>query len=135
MTFAEKLRRARTTKGLSQAALAEKTGISHRTIQNYELGAHMPKKRDTYTRLAKALGVAEEDFLDENAEFVLSAASRYGSAGADEAWDLVNRFRGLAAGGEIPEADLDKVMRAIQDAYWDAKELKNRNVRGGGPDE
>ena len=44
MTLAEKLKNARAAKHLSQRALAEATGLSLRTIQNYELGARLPKK-------------------------------------------------------------------------------------------
>lgn len=126
MTFAEKLRTARTARGLSQAALAKATGISLRTIQNYELDARMPKSRDTYARLAEALGVEEKAFLDENTSFVLSANEKYGSRGVKQAWDLVSDFRGLAAGGEIASEDLDEIMRAIQEAYWDAKQINRK---------
>ena len=47
MTLAEKLKNARAAKHLSQRALAEATGLSLRTIQNYELGARLPKRRET----------------------------------------------------------------------------------------
>ena len=126
MTFGEKLRTARQSKGLTQAALAKETGISLRTIQNYELDARMPGRRGTYARLAAALGVDEQVFRDDNMDFILAASARYGSRGLEQAWGLVRDFRGLAAGGEIGEEDLDEVMRAIQDAYWDAKELNRK---------
>ena len=59
MTLAEKLKNARAAKHLSQRALAEATGLSLRTIQNYELGARLPKQRETYALLARALDVEE----------------------------------------------------------------------------
>jgi hypothetical protein len=34
-------------------------------------------------------------------------------------------FRGIFAGGNIADEDLDVMMRALQDAYWIAKE-KNK---------
>lgn len=128
MTFGEKLRTARQSKGLTQAALAKETGISLRTIQNYELDARMPRRRGTYARLAAALGVDEQVFRDDNMDFILAASARYGSRGLEQAWSLVRDFRGLAAGGEIGEEDLDEVMRAIQDAYWDAKQINRKYV-------
>ena len=72
MDFAEKLKNARTARRLSQSDLAKAAGISLRTIQNYELGSRLPKKRGTYTKLAEVLGVDEAALLDENASFVLT---------------------------------------------------------------
>ncbi len=137
MTFAEKLRKARIAKGLSQQALAKATGISLRTIQNYELEARMPKKNETYAKLAQVLGVDEKDFHDDNTAFVLAANVKYGSRGVRQAWDLVSDFRGLAAGGEIAGEDLDEIMRAIQEAYWDAKCINRKytNKRYSAPEE
>ena len=88
MNFSEKIRNARLAKGLSQDDLAKAAGISLRTVQNYELGARLPKKKDTYTSLAKALGIHEEVLLDENASFVIRANEQYGSRGARQAWDM-----------------------------------------------
>ena len=82
MTLAEKLKNARAAKHLSQRALAEATGLSLRTIQNYELGARLPKQRETYALLAKALDVEERILLDDTTDFVLRANEQYGSRGA-----------------------------------------------------
>ena len=102
--------------------------ISLRTIQNYESGARMPKSRDTYTKLSEALGVDEKVLMDENAEFVLRANEQYGGRGARQAWDLVADFKVLAAGGEIEEEDMDEIMRAMQEAYWEAKKNNRKYV-------
>ncbi|MBQ9663910.1 MAG: helix-turn-helix transcriptional regulator [Oscillospiraceae bacterium] len=128
MTLAEKLKNARAAKHMSQRALAEAAGISLRTIQNYELGARMPKRRDTYTLLAEALGIDEKVLLDENADFVLRAGEQYGGRGARQAWDLVADFKGLCAGGEMEEEDMDAIMQALQEAYWDAKKMNRKYV-------
>ena len=128
MTLAEKLKNARAAKHMSQRELAEAADMSLRTIQNYELGARMPKKRDTYTRLAAALGIDEKVLLDENADFVLRAGERYGGRGARQAWDLVADFKGLCAGGEMEEEDMDAIMQALQEAYWDAKKSNRKYV-------
>lgn len=71
MTFAEKLQTARKACHLSQAELAVRSGLSPRTIQNYELGATMPKSRRTYGKLAKALGITEEDLQNDSTELTL----------------------------------------------------------------
>ena len=73
MNFNEKIKTARIAKQWSQKDLSKKTGISLRTIQNYELGTRMPKKKETYTLLADALEIDAHSLLDENVSFVLRA--------------------------------------------------------------
>ncbi len=140
MEFSEKIRNARIARNMSQNDLARATGISLRTIQNYELGARMPKKRDTYTQLAKALGISEEVLLDENAAFVLRASEQYGSRGARQALDMVSDIAAMWAGGEMEEEDMDIIMQAMQDAYWEAKKnnrkyVNKRYTKGTGQDQ
>lgn len=128
MNFSEKIRNARIAKELSQNDLAKATGISLRTIQNYEMGVRLPKSRDTYTKLAAALGIKEDVLLDENASFVIQAHERYGSRGAAQAWDMVADLGSMFAGGEMEEEDVDAIMQALQEAYWDAKKSNRKYV-------
>jgi len=121
MTLGEKLRNARAAKHLSQSDLAKAAGVSLRTIQNYEMDARLPKNRGTYTKLAQALDIDENVLVDDNTSFVLRANERYGGRGAKQAWDLVADLRAMWAGGEMEEEDMDEIMRAMQDAYWEAK--------------
>ncbi|MCD8107063.1 MAG: helix-turn-helix domain-containing protein [Oscillospiraceae bacterium] len=126
MTFGEKVRTARVHADLSQKDLSRMTGISLRTIQNYESGERLPKKRSTYTILAKELHVDEGALLDDNAEFVLSAAEQYGYKGKKQALKLTEEVAGLYAGGSLEEEDMDAMMKAIQEAYWRAKEINKK---------
>jgi transcriptional regulator with XRE-family HTH domain len=61
MTFAEKLRELRTGAGLSEAKLAELSGISFGAIHNYGLGIRTPTF-PAVVKVAKALGVTCETF-------------------------------------------------------------------------
>ena len=128
MEFSEKLKKARIAKQMSQKELAEATGITTRTIQNYETTKKLPKKRDTYKKLADALGISEEDLLDGNTDFVLRASAHYGSRGARQAWDLVADLKAMWAGGEMEEDDMDAIMQAVQEAYWDAKKNNRKYI-------
>lgn len=128
MTFGEKVRKAREAAGLSQGKLAEKTGISLRTIQNYETAGKLPKKREYYELLADALNLELDVLLDENAEFVLKATEEYGSRGSEQAQRLLEEVTGMFAGGELEEEDKDAFLKAIQDAYWIAKEKNKRHI-------
>lgn len=132
MNFSEKIRTARLAKQWSQKDLAEKSGISLRTIQNYELGTRLPKKQETYALLAAVLDIEESSLLDENISFVLRANERYGSNAMKQALDLVADVRALWAGGEMAEEDMDEIMRAMQEAYWQAKENNRRRQKENG---
>lgn len=132
MNFSEKIRTARLAKQWSQKNLAEKSGISLRTIQNYELGTRLPKKQETYALLAAVLDIEESSLLDENISFVLRANERYGSNAMKQALDLVADVRALWAGGEMAEEDMDEIMRAMQEAYWQAKENNRRRQKENG---
>ncbi len=56
---------------MSQKDLAKAAGVSERTIQKYELGARMPKKHETYTKFAEALGISADMLMNHDAAFVL----------------------------------------------------------------
>jgi transcriptional regulator with XRE-family HTH domain len=61
MTFAEKLRELRDVKGLSEARLAEASGLPFGTVHVYGLGRRRPSFA-AVVRLARALGVSVEAF-------------------------------------------------------------------------
>ena len=103
------------------------TGIALRTIQNYESGERLPKQKESYELLAAALNVELESLKDDNADFVIKATEKYGSRGHEQAERLIKEVSGLYAGGELAEEDMDAMMKAIQEAYWIAKE-KNRKL-------
>ena len=128
MNFSDKIRSARTAKGMSQKELADASGISVRTIQNYETGAKMPKSKDSYKKLANALDINEDVLLDDNAEFVLQAGEKYGSRGRKQAEEVIRNFRIAAAGGELDDDDLDFIKEAMLQTYKDAKEYNRRFV-------
>jgi len=125
MKFGEKLRKYRTEKGLTQAELAKKAGLGLNTISNYESGKTYPQNREVYTTLATILGVNPDHLHNENDDFITDATAKYGSRGAKQAQELLEEITGLFAGGEMAEEDKDVMMKAIQDAYWIAKE-KNK---------
>ncbi len=61
MHFGALLRKVREGAGLTQAGLAEKSGLSLRTIQSWEQGRRSPVSPDFFI-LVKALGVNCEAF-------------------------------------------------------------------------
>ena len=63
MNFAEKLRELRDRAGLSEAKLAELSGVSFGAVHNYGLGLRTPTF-PAVVKLARALGVTCQVFAD-----------------------------------------------------------------------
>lgn len=63
MTFAEKLREMRTAARLSEAKLAELSGVSFGAVHNYGLGIRKPSFAAA-VKLARALGATCEAFAE-----------------------------------------------------------------------
>ena len=128
MKFGEKVRAARQNAGMSQEALAKAVDVSLRTILGYENENRYPRKREIYAKLADALHVDVNYLLTEDEEFATAAAEKYGSRGKQQAEALVAELSGLFAGGELADEDMDAMMRAVQEAYWIAKENNRKFV-------
>ena len=126
MKFGEKLKTLRLERNLSQKALADLSGITVRTIQNYETTDMLPKRRDTYDMLARALGVDVVELLNEDEEFILNAGEQYGSRGERQARAILDQVGALYAGGDLSEEDMDAFNRALQEAYWEAKAINQK---------
>ena len=126
MKFADKLKKARREKGITQLELAQLLDVSLRTITGYETEGIYPKKREIYEKLAKIFDKNESYFKNEEEEFVLKASDKYGSSGKKQAENLVNQISGLFAGGELDEEDKDAVVKALMDAYWQSKKENSK---------
>ncbi len=121
MNFGEKLGRLRKQRKMTQKALADSVGVSLRTITNYETGGRYPKQREIYRRIAEVLGVDVNYLLTENESFFIYHEPDNTPVN-EQIQRVVAEVQGLFAGGEMDENDKDEMMRAIQDAYWIAKE-------------
>lgn len=124
MSFNERLKKLRESKGLTQTRLAQLSGFSTRMIQKYEGGESLPKINGA-EKLAASLEVPVSELLGEDGILIAQAADKYGTRGAKQAEKLTNEVTGLFAGGVMAEEDMDVMMRAISEAYWIAK-AKNK---------
>ena len=121
MTFAERLKKARENANITQTKLAEQSGVSLRTIQNWENGVRKPSNIDGVTKIAEVLGVSATELIDGNDEFVMAVGAQYGSRGRKGAEKVLADVNALFAGGEMAEDDMDTFMQAVQEAYWKVK--------------
>lgn len=130
MDFTEKLQKLRKEKGYTQSELAEKVGVSCRSIQNYELGARYPK-RNILDKLCAVLGTRIE-YLVSSDDFIGLVRAEDGESGVVSAQQLLDCAGALFAGGDMSEEDKDKVMLALQNIYWKAKEKNRRYASKSG---
>ena len=125
MELNERLAKLRRMKGLTQAELADKVGVTTRSIQNYELGTRTPKM-DTIAKIAEALEIDEKAILSDEDYFVIEAHEKYGSRGKKDAEELVKNATALFSGGQLSENDKARVLEAIQEAYFEAKIINKK---------
>ena len=100
MVFKERLKEKRTEANLTQVELAEKAGVTARTIQNYELGSRKPSNMVTMQKIADALNTTTEYLLGSSGTYVVEAHEK----------------------GELSEDAIEGAYKALTDAYWIAKE-------------
>ena len=129
MAFAENLKEKRAQSGLTQAELAMKAGVTARTIQNYELGTRKPGNMVIVQRIADALGTTTEQLLSSGETLVVAAHERGGARAAKDINELVSEVTGMFAGGKLSDDALDGAMRALNEAYWIAKDKNKKHGR------
>ena len=125
MVFRDRLKEKRLEAGLTQAELAKQAGVSARTIQNYEMGTRKPRNLEVVQQIAGALQTTPDYLLGSSGIYVMEAQEKGGAKAARDIEALVSEVTGLFAGGELSEESMDGAIKALNDAYWIAKE-KNR---------
>ena len=128
MNFKDKVKSARKELKMTQSDLADKLGVSLRTIASYESGKSLPRTRESTRRLAEILGVSVNYLLTDDESFIINSTEQFGYRGKVGAEKLLGEITGLFAGGDMAEEDMDALMFAIQDAYILAK--KNNKKYG-----
>lgn len=131
MTFGEKLRTVRLSLNLSQSELAEKTGISERSLYTYEQTGIMPRTSNL-RKLANALNVSVSYLLDEEETdphknidhelFIANSKNKYGYKAAREASELLSRASALFAGGELDDNAKELFFQSLMEVYLDSKQ-------------
>lgn len=131
MTFGEKVKQARLALNLSQSELSQKTGISERSLYTYEQTGTLPRSGNVQ-KIAEALNVSVGYLLDEKETdtqknidqdlFLANVKNKYGSRGAREAADILDRAAVLFAGGELDEKAKDIFFQSLMEVYLESKE-------------
>lgn len=127
MELKDRIAGIRKYKGLTQAELAKKIGMTTRAIQNYESGYRIPKSA-VLEKIAEGLEVTIDELASADDKFIIQATEQYGSRGKVDAMQLIEQASALFAGGDITEEDKTYVMEALQEAYWRAKIKNKRHI-------
>lgn len=77
MTTAEKIKKYRKEKGLTQEALGELVGVQKSAIAKYENGRVVNIKRSVLQKLGEALGVSPAELLDDPAPETATIAAHH----------------------------------------------------------
>ncbi|MBQ2306293.1 MAG: 30S ribosomal protein S9 [Clostridia bacterium] len=131
--FSERLRQLRKEKNYTQEQLAEMVDISKRTLINYEQGRCYPKQTEILSKLASIFDVTVDYLISEEDKYVQEASERGGGSAAKEVAAFLSSARTMFAGGRLSEEDKDKVMRKLNELYWDAR-VKNSKKYGRNSD-
>ena len=129
MAFAEKIKNMRLEKGYTQEELAEMVDVSKRTIINYEQGRCYPKQTEILAKFAEVFCVPVDYLFTDEDRYVQEASERGGSSAAQDVARLLASAGAMFAGGTLSEDDKDKVIRKLNELYWDSRE-KNKAKYG-----
>ena len=122
MKFSEKVKKLRKDMKLSQAELAEKIGVSSRSVASYEGGTSYPRYKETYDALAAALGVDVNYLRTDEEEFLEDVGQQFGSRGQRQAEAILSDARRLFAGGELSDDDKLAFLMEMQQLFLDSKQ-------------
>ena len=75
MLFGDRIKELRNLADMSQQELANRTGLSLRSIQNYESNQRYPKDVAILNKLCAALSTTIEELMKEEDQFILEAVS------------------------------------------------------------
>jgi len=107
MTIAERIRLYRQQKNLSQAELAEISGINNKSLSRYELDTSIPPA-DALKAIADALGVSADALLSDDTIAIKDI-------------ELLKRFQAIQ---EMESDDKTMVVKFLDLAIRDAKAKK-----------
>lgn len=116
--FSKRLKYLRKMNGMTQKELAEELGLTLRTIQNYELGASLPRSKATVARISEFFDVPVSSLFEADDFYVLEAEKKSGKEAGSEMRVLLSDMSALFAGGKLTDEDKDMVMKTINDLYW-----------------
>ena len=134
MTLGEKLKALRTSAGLTQKQLAEKVGVSDKSLGYYETNERTPRK-NTIASISEYFNVPAE-FLTQESEDDFEKLAQYADreSGKAEADRIIKDVQGLFAGALELFGFMVSLMTSfmmlnltLQNIYWEVKAKQNKD--------
>ncbi len=119
MKFGEKIKLLRKQNNLTQSELASSTGVSLRTIINYEKNNKTPQKQDVLNKLASVFNV-EVSYLieDKNNDYIQSIRKKSSSSNISKPDFLADEIKRFFEDNTFSDTEKETLLRKIEKSYW-----------------
>lgn len=118
MTFGEKIKLLRKQNNITQTQLAQLTGVSLRTIINYEKYDKKPKQPEMYEALAKALNVDASELKNTKGDYVTVTKKKLSKSDQNPISFLTSEINRIFSSDEVSEEDKLTLLLNVEKSFW-----------------
>ena len=118
VTFGEKIKLLRKQNNITQTQLAELTGVSLRTIINYEKYNKKPKQPEMYELLAKALNTEISELKNTKGDYVSITKKKLAKTSQTPVEFLSSEINRIFASDEVSDEDKLTLLLNVEKSFW-----------------
>lgn len=118
VTFGEKIKLLRKQNNITQTQLAELTGVSLRTIINYEKYNKKPKQPEMYELLAKALNAEVSELQNTKGDYVSITKKKLTKTQQTPVEFLSSEINRIFASDEFSDEDKLTLLLNVEKSFW-----------------
>ena len=118
MTFGEKIKLLRKQNNITQTQLAELTGVSLRTIINYEKYDKKPKQPEMYELLAKALNTEVSELQNTKGDYVSITKKKLTKTQQTPVDFLSAEINRIFASDKVSDEDKLTLLLNVEKSFW-----------------
>lgn len=118
VTFGEKIKLLRKQNNITQTQLAELTGVSLRTIINYEKYDKKPKQPEMYELLAKALNTEVSELQNTKGDYVSITKKKLTKTQQTPVDFLSAEINRIFASDEVSDEDKLTLLLNVEKSFW-----------------
>jgi DNA-binding XRE family transcriptional regulator len=120
-------------KSWTKYRLAKSAGIAQSTLHDIVSGKNVAPNSNTLSKIATALGVTVNDFFNEPASDIKEEIPqeyldkhKVTKRDINQYEDFKQSMGAFFMNDEVDDEDKDKLMKDIQDLFWEAKEINKK---------
>ena len=118
VTFGEKIKLLRKQNNITQTQLAELTGVSLRTIINYEKYDKKPKQPEMYELLAKALNTEVSELQNTKGDYVSITKKKLTKTQQTPVDFLSAEINRIFASDKVSDEDKLTLLLNVEKSFW-----------------